>query len=311
MYQKSETEPVNQAIDQAYERFSEEHYDRGPKQELMTFVAVVLGSLIMGFNQKVMLNAGNLVPSGVNGVCILFQRVMLKYAGIAIPFTPISFAFNLFPIYLGFKSVGKKFTLYSILSIVILSFATDLFPSTPITTDPLLIAVFGGILHGLANTLPLKQGASTGGTNFIAIYFSIKHGINTFNYIFAANATVIMISGILFGMNSALYTIIFQWISTQVLNFMYDKYAKQTLFIITDHPEEVSTAVMIQTHHACTVFEGKGTYTGEKRHLVYTIVGANDVPIVMKSVHEIDSNAFINSVKTDRVDGRFFNRGFQ
>ncbi|MCF0151414.1 MAG: YitT family protein [Firmicutes bacterium] len=310
MPKKTDQRPVNQEIDRAYEEYSSKYFERKPKDEFTTLLAVIIGSLLMGFNQKVLLNAGNLVPSGVNGVAILFQRIMLKFAGVSIPFTPISLLLNLGPIYMGFKAVGKKFTLYSILSIVILSFTTDLIPSFFVTDDLLLIAIFGGLIQGTANAIPLKYGASTGGTMFIAMYFSVKHNINTFNYIFAANATVILLSGLLFGMDSALYTIIFQFVSTQVLNFAYNKYAKKTLFIITDQPDEVSTAIMVRTHHACTVFSGKGTYTGEPRHMVYTVAGADNVPLIFNSVHEIDKNAFINVVNTDKIDGRFFSRDF-
>ena len=91
----------------------------------------------------------------------------------------------------------------------------DLFPDITITYDTLLIAIFGGIINGAAISLSLIAGASAGGTDFISIYFSEKRGIDAWNYIFMANVVILMTAGVLFGFDRALYSIIFQFCTTQ------------------------------------------------------------------------------------------------
>lgn len=87
----------------------------------------------------------------------------------------------------------------------------------PITGDILLISVFGGIINGLGMSLVLNSRACGGGTDFIAMSLSAKYKVSTFNYMLCS-AVIILISGTIFGMDKALYSIIFQFCNTQVIN---------------------------------------------------------------------------------------------
>ena len=89
---------------------------------------------------------------------------------------PLSILFNAVPAYMAFKTVGRKFTLLSCLCIVLYSTFTDIIPAFPITYDPLLISVFGGIINGMALVMVLNVGASSGGTDFVAMFFSVRKG---------------------------------------------------------------------------------------------------------------------------------------
>ena len=300
--------PTNKKIDDAYIAYSKAHFDNGIKSDVRTFLAVIIGSAIVGFNMKIFLNQGNLLPAGFSGIASLIQKVLLKYLGLSVPFWPISFSLNIVPAILAYKYVGKKFTIFSCMALMILSFATDLIPSFVVTNDRLLIAVFGGIINGMANALILRNGASVGGSDFIAMYFSVKKGISTFIYVFIINAILIALLGIMFGMEAALYTIIYQFVSTQILNFFYTRYTKKTLIVITEYPKEVAESIMTKTHHACTITKGEGGYTGSDKHLVYAVVGASEVDTVRKSIKMADQKAFINTIASEGVTGNFYQR---
>ena len=123
-------------------------------------------------------------------------------------------------------------------------------PSLEVTSDPLLISVFGGIINGCAISLCLSASATSGGTDFIAIYFSEKKGVDTWNYVLAGNVAMLVVAGLLFGWEKSLYSIIFQFVSTQVLHALYKRYQKQTLLIITDHPDEVYRICLLYTSSA-------------------------------------------------------------
>ena len=100
---------------------------------------------------------------------------------------------------------------------VLSSVMTDLIPKIAITYDVLLICIFGGIINGAAVSICLFVGASAGGTDFISIYFSEKRGIDTWNFIFMANICILITAGVLFGFDRALYSIIFQFCTTQLI----------------------------------------------------------------------------------------------
>ena len=186
------------------------------------------------------------------------------------------------------------------------SFLTDVFPAVTITYDVLLIAVFGGIVQGIAVSIALISGASGGGTDFIAIYFSEKKGVDVWNYVLLGNAIILTTAGILFGFDKALYSIIFQYTTTQVISIMFKRDQKDTLFIITDQPMAVYGKIRELTHHDATLIEGNGCYEGAERHILYSVVGREQVDKVIAAIKEIDEHAFINVIKTDQVNGRFY-----
>ncbi len=146
---------------------------------------------------------------------MLIQRLCEKFLGFIPDYTPINLALNAFPVYVGFRYVGKKFTLLSLLMIVVSGILTDMLPSYIITYDPLLISVFGGILSGVAVSICLSVDATSGGTDFIAIYLSQKRGVETWNLVLGFNVVILVIAGFFFGWERALYSIIYQFVSTQ------------------------------------------------------------------------------------------------
>ena len=172
----------------------------------------------------------------------------------------------------------------------------------------LLICIFGGIINGISVCLCLFVGASAGGTDFISIYFSEKKGIDAWNYIFMGNVCILITAGILFGFDRALYSIIFQFCSTQIIQILYKRYQKHTLLIITDQPSAVYGRISEITHHDATLFKGTGCYEGAERNMVYSVVSSEEVNMLTKEIREIDPKAFINVIKTEQVNGRFYRR---
>jgi uncharacterized membrane-anchored protein YitT (DUF2179 family) len=270
------------------------------------FIALTLAAAIIAFNLKSFVNTGGLFPGGFSGLSLLIQQIFSKFLHISVPFSALYIPLNLIPAYIGFKYIGKKFTIYSFYLVFLSSFLTDIFPAVTITYDILLIAIFGGLINGAAISIALISGASGGGTDFIAIYFSEKKGIDVWNYILMANAVILITAGILFGFDKALYSIIFQFTSTQVLQTMFKRYQKDTLFIITDQPTAVYGKIRELTNHDATLIEGSGCYEGADRHILYSVIGREQVDKVIAAIKEIDEHAFINVINTEQINGRFY-----
>lgn len=190
--------------------------------------------------------------------------------------------------------------------IVLNSFLVDLIPVTPITYDPLLVSVFGGILNGIAIVIALYGKASSGGTDFIAVYLSNKLKKPSWNFVFGINVVILTTGGFLFGFEAAMYSIIFQFVSTQVIERLHRRDHKVTLLIITKEGETIGQELLEYTHHGVTQFEGQGCYLKENKTMLYTVVGADEVKDVVHLIKALDPHVFINIINSEGVTGRFY-----
>ncbi len=278
------------------------------RKDLKTLLSIVVAAVLMALNIKTFVRAGDLFPGGVNGLTILIQHIFTMSTGYTPPFTFVNLTLNALPIYIGFKHIGKKFTVFSIVMIFLASTLTDLLPGFAVTQDTLLISIFGGIINGVAISICLLAGATSGGTDFISIYLSEKKGYDAFNIILAGNACILLAAGALFGWDKALYSIIFQYVSTQILHILYQKSQQETLFIITNKPEEVAARISEVSHHGATIMEGEGSYEHVRHYVVYSVVARAESRRVINTVKEADPAAFINSIRTDHLHGRFYSK---
>ena len=277
-------------------------------RESLRFVSVTLGAVICAFNINSFVNAGGLFPGGYSGVTLMITRLFYKYAGIFVPYSVIFLPLNAVSTYLGIKSMGKKFTFYSLYYVVLSSLLTDMLPHVAITSDVLLAAVFGGITSGISGLLCLWVGTSGGGTDLLSVYFSEKKGINTWNYILLGNVVILVLAGFFFGWDKALYSIIYQYVLMQLYGELFKRYEKHTLIVITDMPESVYDRISIMTRHDATLFKGEGFFLEKKKNMIYSVIESNQVDMIVKDIRDTDPDAFINVLKTERLAGRFNRR---
>ena len=278
------------------------------KEDGKRIFIICLASLLMAVNIKSFVRTGGLYPGGATGLTILIQRVAQLFLNVELPYSVVNLLLNAVPVYIGFRFIGKKFTLYSCLMIVLTSVLTDIVPGYTITYDILLISIFGGMINGLVISVCLLVNATTGGTDFIAIFLSEKKGVDSFNIILALNVVILAAAGILFGWDKALYSIIFQYASTQVLHTLYKKYQQNTLFVVTNKPQEVSEAIARECNHGATILEGEGSYEHCERHVVYSVVSSAESKHVIHAVKETDPEAFVNVIRTEQLSVRFYQK---
>ena len=278
------------------------------KEDGKRIVMICLASAIMALNIKSFVRTGGLFPGGANGLTLLIQRIFDLYFHIDIPFTIVNLALTAVPVYNGFRYIGKKFTLYSCLMIILTGILTDIIPGYVITYDTLLISVFGGIINGFVINLCLLMNATSGGTDFIAIFLSEKKGIDAWNAVLKLNIVILLLAGIFFGWDKALYSIFFQFSSTQILHMLYKKYQQQTLFIVTNQAKDVCSAISRTSHHGATILEGEGSFEHCERNVVYSVVSSAESEMVIGAVKEVDPRAFINVLRTEQLSGRFYHQ---
>lgn len=280
-------------------------------KDAAAFICIMIGSLIVAINLNTFVEQGKLVPGGFSGLAKLIQRIGITFYDVKISFTLLNVVFNAIPAVFAYRLVGKKFTILSCICLVTVSVLVDELPVIPITGDILLISVFGGILNGLGMSLILNSKASGGGTDFIAMSLSARYKVSTFNYMLIFSAIIILISGFIFGMDKALYSIIFQFCNTEVINTFYKKYKKKTLLIVTDNPAAVSADLLELTNHSSTILKGFGSYTANKKYLIYTVLSDSDVKKMKRRIREQYPDTFVNVINSSDVVGNFYIQPFE
>lgn len=277
-------------------------------KEVKRISVITFAAILMAANIQTFVRTGGLYPGGATGLTILIQRISLMLMGVEPPYTLINLLLNAIPIYIGLRFIGRKFTLYSLLMIFLTGIFTDLLPSYVITYDTLLISIFGGLINGTAISLCLWVNATSGGTDFIAIYLSEKKNVDSWNIVLGLNIVILSAAGVIFGWDKALYSIIFQFASTQVLHMLYKKYQQMSLFIVTSKPTEVYNVIWEQSSHGATLIDAKGAYNNQERTIVYSVVSKDEYMKIVRKIKKVDADAFVNTIKTEKLAGNFYIR---
>lgn len=276
------------------------------KKNIKTTIVIIFSAFLSALTINVFVYSGGFFPGGFSGISVLINRSLIQYTGIDIPYGLLYVLMNVFPTILVYKYVGKRFTTFSILQYGLVSFFTLILPVVKLNYDIILITIFGGIFSGISVVLSLMQNASGGGTDFIAIYASNRYRKPIFNYILYANMGILSIAGLLFGWEKALYSIIYQYVSTQVIESRYQRYKFSTLHMITNHPEEVSQAIFKSTRHGITKLQAEGMYSKSEKTMLYMVVNAFEVNDVVSAAKEADPKIFITISKADKIVGNYY-----
>ncbi len=270
----------------------------------------LLAAVITAINLNSFVNAGNLVPGGFSGLSLLIIRAADKFFGLTLNYSVLYMLFNIPPTILVFKCISKRFTLISLIYVGAVSLTVQFIPKFEITDDLLLISVFGGIVSGIGIALVMKGNGCGGGTDFISIYFARKKQRSVWNELFICNAVLLIISGLIFGWESALYSIIYQFVGTQIVKAFDNRYKRSSFIIISDKAQDIAHAVYEKYHHSVTIFDAVGGYTNTKKTVLYTIVGEYEVNRLIATILEIDPKAFINISSNQRLVGNFHEKPF-
>lgn len=278
------------------------------KKDIQTTLMVILSALVYAFSIKVFVRAGALFPGGFTGISLLFTRYMLDYQGIYLPFGVVYALLNIIPTLLVYKYVGRRFALFSVLQYALVSLFTILLPTITLTADIILIAVFGGIIGGFGISLALNANASTGGTDFIAIYASNKTRTETWSYIMYGNMVVILLAGFLFGWEKALYSIVYQFCSTYIVSQRHMRFKLRALNLITAFPDEVCASIYKISRHGITRIWGEGGYSRQSKCMLYMVVNAFEVDEVVAAAKRGDPKVFISISSSERVIGNYYQK---
>lgn len=274
-------------------------------RKVMTVIAVVLSALLQSFVIQSFMRPANMLSGGFTGVAILIDNITTLY-GHSFSTSLGMLALNIPVAVLCCKTISVRFTFYSMLQVFLASLFLKIFHFRPVFQDVTLNVIFGGFLYGIAIVTALRGNASTGGTDFIALFVSNKTGRSIWEYVFAGNVVVLCIFGSMFGWKYAGYSILFQYISTKTISAFHHRYERVTLQITTTKAEAVMKAYVSQHRHGISCVDAVGGYSHKKMNLLHTVVSSYEVPDIVALMREEDPHVIVNMIKTENFYGGFY-----
>jgi len=273
-------------------------------RRFVTLCCVFCSALLQAFVIQAFVNPANLLSGGFTGLAILIDRVTQLF-GVSFPTSLGMIVLNVPVAILCWRSISKRFVMFSMLQVFLASAFLRFCTFEPLLNNTILCVLFGGVLQGIAISIALKSGASTAGTDFIALMVSNRTGKTIWQYVFVFNCTILAIFGVIFGWEHAAYSIIFQFLSTKTIDSFYHRYDRVTLQITTEHGDAVLKAYSRIFHHGSTRFKAQGGYSGKPVDFIVTVVSAYEADDIVRFVRHIDPHAVINVCKTENFVGNF------
>ena len=273
---------------------------------LITFVCVIVAAFLQAYVIQVFIQPADLLSSGFTGVALLIEKITSTYLGFSFSTSLGMILLNVPVAMICYKSISPKFTFFSLLEVFLASFFLRVIHFSPIFDDVLLNIAFGGFAYGLLTVVALRGNASTGGTDFIALYVSNKKGKALWEYVFLFNTVILIIFGFMFGWEHAGYSILFQFISTRTIDSFYHRYERVTLQVTTTHAQKVINAYVQQYRHGISCVDAMGGYSQKPMNLLHTVVSSYEVQDIIDLMREVDPKVIVNVLKTENFFGGFY-----
>ena len=274
-------------------------------RRLITLGAVFASAFLQAYAIQVFVRPANLLSGGFTGVAILFDAIAGVY-GRSFSISLGMLVLNIPVALLCCKSISTWFTFFSLLQVFLASFFLEVFHFSPMFDDLMLNVVFGGFVYGMCIVVALRGNASTGGTDFIALFVSNKTGRSIWEYVFVGNVMILCIFGYISGWQYAGYSIIFQFVSTKTISAFHHRYERVTLQVTTTKAEEVIQEYVSKYRHGISCVEAMGGYSKKKMYLLHTVVSSYEAAEIVRLMHSKDPNIIINMMKTENFYGGFY-----
>ncbi|MDR4945895.1 YitT family protein [Neobacillus cucumis] len=266
---------------------------------------VIAGAFINALAMNLFLIPANVYSSGFAGVAQLLSKILSDYTPINVSMGFLLLLLNIPVAILGWKKVGKSFTVYSFISVLLTSLFLSLIPIKEVSHDILLNAVFGGVILAIGVGITLKWGASTGGVDIIAMVLSRMKDKPIGPYMFVLNGVIIITAGYVYGWEKALYTLVTLYTSTRVIDAIHTRHAKLTAMIITKKADEMKKAIHASLVRGITMLPAKGAFSNEARDMLMIVITRYELFDLERIIQEVDPNAFTNIIQTTSVYGFF------
>ncbi len=279
----------------------------------LRIVTAVLGTSLMGIALNLFIVPLSLYTGGLMGFCQLLRTLLNQYTGLSFGATDIAgvmyFILNIPIMMMGYRNLGRRLAFRTVIGIVSYTFFTSVIPipEKPIVDDYLTACLLGGILNGAGSGLVLTCGCSTGGLDIIALAmskYSRNFTVGRFSMIF--NAALYTACLILFSPETAIYSVIYNFTSSLMLDRVHQQNINAQALIFThEEPRRLGDFIMEKLGRGVTYWEGVGAYTGNDIHVLCVSLSKYETEELLHAVRKIDPKAFITVQQGVRIYGNF------
>ena len=269
-------------------------------------LGVVLGCLIAACSINLFVVPSHLLTGGVTGIA------MIVYYLADLPIGLQTLIYNLPLLIMSYKLLGKNYTLDVIIGTVVFALCLDAtrFLNAYAPADDLMLAsIYGGIFNGIGYGLVFRMNGSTGGFDILGAIIKKYYSMNMGTVIFAFNCVIVSISGFLFGIEPAMFTLICMYTNSIVTDkVIAGLNRRKAVLIVSEQSKEIADGIMNELKRGVTFLHGAGAFTGNEKNIVMVVVSLTQIAKLKIVVNAIDRNAFMIIMSASEVMGRGFTR---
>lgn len=281
-----------------------EHKKESVSHIIFRMIMIVVGAAFAAASIELFLIPNKIIDGGIIGISLIVDYLTPSY----ISFGLLVVIFNLPFMYSGYKQIGKTFMWSTILGIVALAIIETLLHYVqPFDIEPILAAVFGGLLLGTGVGLVIRNGGSMDGTEILSIILTKKLPFSVGEFVMFINVFIFAIAGFVFGIESAMYSVLAYYIAFKTIDAVVEGLDEtKAAIIVSEQFNEISDAILHRLGRGTTKLKGRGGYTDEEKEVVYVVVTRLEVTKLKVIIQEVDPNAFITIMDTHEVRGGRF-----
>ncbi|NLC76019.1 MAG: YitT family protein [Clostridia bacterium] len=272
-------------------------------KNLVHFLGIALGAAVAASGLVLFLIPNKIAAGGVSGLATVIYHLTGLPAGLTM------LALNIPLFLLAAREMGIMFILKTFYGALVYSAAIDLLSLAlkPLTTDPLLASIFGGVLVGAGLAVVIRFGGSTGGTDLAARLLHRYTNLTVGQSLMLIDTCVIAVAGIVFNLELALYGLLSLFVTTKVLDGIQEgfSYAKAAI-IISEHSEAIAQGIFKELDRGVTGLSGRGLYTGNYKETLFCVVHRSEITKLKTLVASIDPAAFVVLTDVREVLGEGF-----
>lgn len=276
----------------------------GAREIAFGYLQILLGSLVAAAAYPAFLVPNNIAPGGLTGVATILNFLFRWPVG------TVSLLLNIPLFIIGYRAMGRIFAFRSLVATFLFSILIDILPIRPISTDPLLGTLFGGVVLGAGLGLILRGGATTGGSDMVArmVHRRLPF-ISVGMFLFAVDCLVVLVAAVAIGTEQALYAFINIYVCSKVIDTVMMGFSgNKACFIMTSRWEQITRRLMDEVGRGVTHLEAKGAYTGREQPVVLCVAARQEIMSVKRIVQEEDEKAFMFITEAHEALGEGFSR---
>jgi len=278
------------------------------KTKLKDYFLITIGVLLVVVGVYFFKFPNNFSTGGVTGFAIIFSKLF----GNSLSTGTTVLVVNAILIVFGYLFLGKSFGYRTVYGSILLSLSLSLLEiiapmNGPLTTEPLLELSFAVILPSVGSALLFNIGASTGGTDIIAMLLKKYTNINIGSSLFLTDLLLTLATFLVFDLQTGFLSILGLFIKSTLVDTVIENLNLNKYFtIICEDPKPICDYILKNVHRSATIFDAKGAFSDKDKKIILTVMNRSQAIHLRRFIKEIDSEAFILITNTSEIIGRGF-----